>query len=115
MNGPSARGLRGLVVISVLAAMAAGCASTPTMPASGEIAPIRLRNAQTGVHERCGTELIREVQRANDLTWSERLFFTWSAQAAARRAVQDEERWRQQCVDRFKQRGFEVVSTPPAR
>ncbi|HMH49552.1 MAG TPA: hypothetical protein VK548_04920 [Candidatus Acidoferrum sp.] len=115
MNGPSARWLRGLVVISVLAATAAGCASTPKMPASGEIDPIRLRNAQTGVRERCGTELIREVQRANDLTWSERLFFTWSAQAAARRAVQDEERWRQQCVDRFKARGFEVVSTPAAR
>ena len=113
VNGRSARWLGILVVVSVWAAT--GCASAPKTAARGEIAPVRLRHTQTGAHERCGTELIREVQRANDLTWSERLFFTGSAQAAARRAVQDEERWRQQCVDRFKQRGFEVVSTPPAR
>jgi hypothetical protein len=113
VNGSSARWVRGLVVMAVLAGT--GCASTPAPPASGEIAPIRLRNAQTGINERCGIDMIREVQRANDLGWSERLFFTGSARAAARRAVQDEERWRQGCVDRFKQRGFEVVSTPPAR
>jgi hypothetical protein len=96
-----------------LAALAAGgCAAAPTVPQSGEIAPLRLHNAQTGVNERCGTELVRQVQRANDLTWSERILFSWSARRDARRAVQDEERWRQQCVDRFRQRGFEVVSTP---
>ena len=108
MNGRPTR-LRILVVAAVLAV--AGCASTPKVPQSGEIAPLRLRHAQTGVNERCGTELIREVQRANGLTWSERIFFSWSAHRAAQRAVQDEERWRQQCVERFKQRGFEVVST----
>jgi predicted ATPase len=94
---------------------ATGCASTSKASRSAEIAPVRLRNTQTGVNERCGTELIREVQRANDLTWSERLFFAWSARREAHRAVEDEERWRQQCVDRYKQRGYEVVSTPPAR
>ena len=113
VNGRSARWLGILVVVFVWAAN--GCASAPKTAATGEIAPVRLRNTQTGAHERCGTELIREVQRANDLTWSERLFFTWSAQRAARQAVQDEERWRQQCVKRYKQRGYEVVSTPPAR
>ena len=110
MNG---RQFRILVVAAALAVT--GCASASKVPPSGEIAPLRLHNAQTGVNERCGTELIREVQRANDLTWSERIFFSWSARSAAQRAVQDEERWRQQCVERFKQRGFEVVSTPPAR
>ena len=110
MNG---RQFRIFVVAAALAVT--GCASAPKVPPSGEIAPLRLHNAQTGVNERCGTELIREVQRANDLTWSERIFFSWSARSAAQRAVQDEERWRQECVERFKQRGFEVVSTPPAR
>jgi hypothetical protein len=107
------RQFRIFVVAAALAVT--GCASASKVPASGEIAPLRLHNAQTGVNERCGTELIREVQRANDLTWSERIFFSWSARSAAQRAVQDEERWRQECVERFKQRGFEVVSTPPAR
>ena len=113
VNDRSARWVGMLVVVSMWAAT--GCASAPKTTATGEIAPVRLRNTQTGAHERCGTELIREVQRANDLTWSERLFFGWSAPGAARRAVQDEERWRQQCVDRYKQRGYEVVSDPPAR
>ena len=113
VNGRSARWLGILVVVSVWAAT--GCASAPKTAATGEIAPVRLRSTQTGAHERCGIEMIRAVQRANDLTWPERLFFTWSAQRAARQAVQDEERWRQQCVERYKQRGYEVVSTPPAR
>ena len=113
MNGRSRRWLGILVVVSVWAAT--GCASAPKTAATGEIAPVRLRNTQTGAHERCGTELVREVVRANDLTWSELLFFTWKARADARRAVQDEERWRQQCVERYRQRGYEVVSTPPAR
>ena len=113
MKGTHARWLRVLAVVSVLAAT--GCAAAPPAPRSAEIAPLRLRNAQTGAHERCGIELIRAVQRANDLTWSERLFFTWSAPRDARQAVQDEERWRQQCVERYTQRGYEVVSTPPAR
>ena len=95
----------------VAALVATGCASAPKVPASGEIAPVRLHNAQTGVNERCGTALIREVQRASDLTWSERIFYSWSARRAAQRAVQDEERWRQQCVERFKPRGFEAIST----
>jgi hypothetical protein len=102
-----------LFALSVVAA--AGCGSIAGAPATGEIAPIRLRHTQTGVHERCGIDMIREVVRANDLTWSERLFFTWSARSTALRAVQDEERWRQACVDRFKGRGYEVVSGPPAR
>jgi hypothetical protein len=102
-----------LLVICLLGA--AGCASVRGTPSNGEIAAIRLHNAQTGVNERCGIDMIREVVRANDLTWSERLFFTWKARADARRAVEDEERWRQQCVDRFKQRGFEVATTPSAR
>ena len=113
MNGTHTRWLRVLVVVGVLAAT--GCASAPATTRRAEIAPLRLRNPQTGAHERCGTELIREVQRANDPTWSERLLFGWTAPSVARRAVEDEERWRQQCVDRYKQRGFEVVSTPPRR
>ena len=107
MNGRGAR----FRILVVAALVATGCASAPQVPGSGEIAPLRLRNAQTGVNERCGTELIRAVQRANDLTWSERIFFSWSAHREAQRAVQDEERWRRQCVERFKARGFEVVST----
>ena len=94
---------------------AGGCASAPKPPESAEIAPIRLRNTQTGAHERCGIELIRQVQRANDLTWSETIFFSWRAKREAREAVQDEERWRQQCVERYKQQGYEVVSTPSPR
>lgn len=99
-----------VVVAAVLAAT--GCASAPPVPATAEIAPVRLRHTQTGARERCGIELIREVQRANDLTWSERIFYSGTAQREAREAVQDEERWRQQCVDRYKQRGYEVVSNP---
>ena len=91
-----------------------GCASAPT-PGTAEIATVRLRNAQTGARERCGIELIRAVQRATDLTWSERLFYTWSARREAQQAVQDEERWRQQCVERYRQRGYAVVSTPSGR
>ena len=104
------RGARFRILVVAAALVAAGCGSTATVPRDGAIAPLRLRHAQTGVNERCGTELIRGVQRANDLTWSERIFFSWSARRAAQRAVQDEERWRQQCVERFKPRGFEVVS-----
>ena len=107
VNGRGAR----FRILVVAALVATGCASAPQVPGSGEIAPLRLRNAQTGVNERCGTELIREVQRASGLTWSERIFYSWSARRAAQRAVQDEERWRQQCVERFKPRGFEAIST----
>jgi hypothetical protein len=104
--------LRRVVVVGGLLA-ATGCASTPTAPGTAEVAPLRLRNTQTGARERCGTELIRAVQRANDLTWSERLFYAWTAQREAREAVQDEERWRHQCVERYRQRGYEVVSPAP--
>jgi hypothetical protein len=87
----------------------------PKAPGTAEIAPIRLRNTQTGARERCGNEQIREVQRANDQAWSERLFFTWTAARDARRAVAEEERWRQQCVERYRQQNYEVVSNPPPR
>ena len=86
-----------------------GCASVPER--SAEIAPIRLR-AASGIQARCGLEMIREIQRANDVTWSEQLFYWWSAQSEARRAVRDEEEWRQRCVERYRQQGYEVVSTP---
>jgi hypothetical protein len=56
--------------------------------------------------------MIRQVQRANDLTWSERLVYWWSARNEARRAVQDEEEWRRRCVERYRQQGFAVVSAP---
>jgi hypothetical protein len=102
-----------MVVVGLLAA--SGCASAPKDPGSAEIAPLRLRNAQTGAQERCGIEMIRAVLRANDLTWSERLFYKWTAEREAREAVQDEEQWRQQCVERYRKQGYEVVSTPPAR
>ena len=85
-----------------------GCATAGTSP---ETSPIVLRSP-SGAHARCGIEFIREVQRAEDLTWSERLVYWWSAQSAARRAVRDEEEWRQRCVERYRQQGFEVVSTP---
>ena len=85
-----------------------GCA---TAPASPEIAPIVLRSP-SGAHARCGIEFIRQVQRAEDLNWSERLVYWWSAQGDARLAVRDEEAWRQRCVERYRQQGFEVVSTP---
>jgi hypothetical protein len=96
------------MVVSALL-VAGGCASASQETA--EVAPIRLR-APSGVQARCGLEMIREVQRANDLTWSEQLFFWWSARNEARRAVQNEEQWRQRCVERYRQQGFEVVSTP---
>ena len=96
--------------------VATGCASAPKTEATAEIAPIRLRSTQTGARERCGIEMIRAVQRANDLTWSERIFYRWSAEREAREAVADEERWRQQCVERYRQQGYEVVSAPePSR
>ena len=86
-----------------------GCASASENTA--ETAPIWLRSS-SGVHARCGLEMIREVQRATDLTWSERLVYWWSARKEARRAVQDEEEWRRRCVERYRQQGFEVVATP---
>ena len=104
-----------VVVVGLGGLLVGGCASAPQEPTTAEVAPIRLRHTQTGANERCGIELIREVQRANDLTWSERIFFTWTAQREAREAVQDEERWRQACVDRYKRQGYEVVSTPSPR
>lgn len=107
------RGWLQVVVLGVLLA-ATGCASAPKASGTAEIAPLRLRNTQTGARERCGIEMIRAVERANDLTWSERLFYRWSAEREAREAVQDEERWRQQCVERYRQQGYEVVSTPPS-
>lgn len=116
MSGWRTQGLRVVIAGALLGATA--CASAPrppATPATAEIAPIRLRNAQTGARERCGIELIRDVERANDLTWSERLFFKWRAERDARRAVQDEEQWRQQCVERYRQAGYEVESTPPSR
>lgn len=113
MSGRGGRWWRVAIVGGVLAVT--GCVSVPKAPGTAEIAPIRLRNVQTGARERCGIELIREVERANDLTWSERLFYSWSAPLEARRAVADEERWRQQCVDRYRQQGYEVVSGPPPR
>lgn len=116
MSGWRRQGWRGLIVGTLLAGTA--CASgpkPPAPPATAEIAPIRLRHTQTGARERCGIELIRDVERANDLTWSERIFFKWWAERDARRAVQDEEQWRQQCVERYRQAGYEVDSTPPPR
>jgi hypothetical protein len=110
VNGRRSERWRIVVVGLVLAA--AGCASAPQPTPTAEIAPVRLRHTQTGARERCGIELIREVERANDLTWSERIFYSWTASREAREAVQDEERWRQQCVERYRQRGYEVVSTP---
>lgn len=113
MSGRRDRWLR-VVMLGVLLA-ATGCASAPKAPGTAEIAPIRLRSAQTGARERCGIEMIRAVQRASDLTWSERLFYRWSAERDAREAVRDEEQWRQRCVERYRQQGYEVVSTPPPR
>ena len=113
MNGRR-RGRLGAMILGVLL-VATGCASAPKAPGTAEIAPIRLRNTQTGARERCGIEMIRAVRRANDLAWSERLFYRWSADREAREAVQDEERWRQRCVERYRQRGYEAVSTQPSR
>ena len=113
MSGWSDGWLR-LAMLGVLLA-ATGCASAPKAPGTAEIAPLRLRNVQSGARERCGIEMIRDVQRANELTWSERLFYKWSAEHDARAAVQDEEQWRQRCVERYRQQGYEVVSTQPSR
>ena len=93
--------------------VAGGCASG--VPKSAEVDPVRMRSTQTGARERCGMELIRAVQRANDLTWSEQIFYTWIANRDAREAVRDEEAWRQRCVERYRQQGFEVVTTPQPR
>ncbi len=98
---------RAAIVTALLAV--AGCATAA--PQSAEIAPVQLR-AASGAHAQCGLQMIREVQRAGDLTWSERLVYWWSAQSDARRAVRDEEEWRRRCVERYRQQGFEVVSTP---
>ena len=99
-----------VVILGVWLA-AAGCASAPPKaPGAAEIAPLRLRSAQSGARERCGVEMIRDVQRANDLTWSERVFYRWSAARGAREAVRDEEQWRQRCVERYRQQGYEVAS-----
>lgn len=113
MNGRRRWWLR-VTILGVLLATI-GCASAPKVPGTAEIAPIRLRSAQSGVRERCGIEMIRAVQRANDLTWSERIFYRWSAEREARETVQDEEQWRRRCVERYRQQGYEVVSTPPSR
>ena len=113
MSGRRCGWLR-VMIFGVLLA-ATGCASAPKTPGTAEIAPIGLRSAQSGARERCGIEMIRAVQRANDLTWSERIFYRWSAEREAREAVQDEEQWRQRCVERYRQQGYEVVSTPPSR
>ena len=98
---------RAVVVGTLL--VAGGCASTA--PQSVEVAPVQLR-APSGVRAQCGMEMICEVQRAGDLTWSERLFYWWSARSEARRAVRDEEEWRRRCVERYRQQGYEVVSAP---
>jgi hypothetical protein len=113
VNGRRGWWLRLTILGGLLAAT--GCASAPKTPGTAEIAPIRLRNAQTGARERCGIEMIRDVERANDLTWSERLFYGGQATREARQAVQDEEQWRQRCVERYRQQGYEVVSTQPSR
>jgi hypothetical protein len=90
--------------------VAGGCVSAVRQ--SPEDLPIQLRTA-AGARAQCGMELNRAVLRAEDLTWSERLFYWWSAQNAARRAIQDEEAWRRRCVERYEQEGFEVVSAAP--
>jgi hypothetical protein len=92
---------------------AGGCASAPA--GTAELAPVRLHSTQTGAQERCGLELIREVQRANDLTWSERILHTWTARREAQEAMQDEEQWRQRCIERYRKGGYEVVTAPAAR
>lgn len=89
--------------------VAGGCASAPA--GSPEVTPIVLRSP-AGAHARCGIEFIREVQRADDLGWSEQLIYTWSARSDARQAVRAEEEWRQRCVERYRQQGFEVVAGP---
>lgn len=113
MSGRRDEWLRVVILGALLAAT--GCASAPKATGTAEIAPLRLRNAQSGARERCGIEMIRDVQRANDLTWSEGLFYGWFAKRDASAAVQDEEQWRQRCVERYRQQGYEVVSTQPSR
>lgn len=104
-----------LVVIAGSLLVAAGCASAPRGPATAEVSPVRLRHAQSGARERCGVELIREVQRLNDLTWVERIFFSRSANREAREAVRDEQEWRRQCTERYQRQGYEVVTAPSPR
>ena len=103
------------VVIAGSLLVTAGCASVPREPATAELSPVRLRHANSGAHERCGLELIREVQRLNDLTWIERLFFSRSANRGAREAVRDEQDWRRQCTERYQRQGYEVVTAPSPR
>jgi hypothetical protein len=82
---------------------------------TAELPPVRLHNAQTGVRERCGMELIREVERLNDLTWVERIFFSRSANREAREAVRDEQAWRRACIERYQRQGYEVVTSASPR
>ena len=103
------------VVIAASLLVAAGCASVPRGPSAAELPPVRLRHAQTGARERCGLELIREVQRLNDLTWVQRLFFSRSASRDAREAVRNEQDWRRQCIERYQRQGYEVVTAPSPR
>lgn len=104
---------RVIIVGSLL--VAAGCASAPRGPVTAELPPVRLHNAQTGVRERCGIELIREVERLNDLTWVERIFFSLSANREAREAVRDEQAWRRACIERYQRQGYEVVTSASPR
>lgn len=108
-----AEACRVIIVGSLL--VAAGCASAPRGPVTAELPPVRLRNAQIGARERCGMELIRQVERLNDLTWVERIFFSLSANRAAREAVRDEQAWRRQCIERYQRQGYEVVTAPSPR
>ena len=102
------------VVIAGSLLVATGCASAPPGPATAELSPVRLRHA-SGARERCGVELIRGVQRLNDLTWVERLFFSRSANREAREAMRNEQEWRRQCTERYRRQGYEVVTAPPPR
>ena len=103
------------VVIAGSLLVAAGCASAPPAMTTAEVPPVRLRHAQTGARERCGLELIREVQRRNDLRWTERLFYWRMASRDAREAVRGEQEWRRLCVERYRTQGYEVVATPSPR
>ena len=103
------------VVIAGSLLVAAGCASAPRGPATAEVPPVRLRHAQMGAHVRCGLELIRQVQRRNDLRWVEGLLFSRSANREAREAVRDEQAWRRQCAERYQRQGYEVVTVPSSR
>ena len=103
------------VVIAGSLLVAAGCVSAPRGPATAEVPPVRLRHAQTGAHARCGLELIREVQRRDDLRWVERLLFSRSANREAREAVRNEQDWRRQCIERYQGQGYQVVTAPSPR